>query len=180
MPMSLAYAIAVAEARSCLAALADDATDFDESIHFEHLLLDLDSMHEPDGYPSLYPLLGSRPDFLSHLEAAVDQMLDLGGEGLSLGLLLADAERSCHDERDEEDQTSRERGMRTSSEESPATTRCLGFPTSRTWCRHRRSTRSGRCRNDLARSLRRSRANRRRCPWPLGPRRSRRRWNRRR
>lgn len=87
--MTLAYAIALAEARSCLAALADAATGFDESVYFEHLLLDLDSLH-PDG-PGLSPMLGSKDDLLDRLEAAVDKMLDLGGDGLQLEFLLAQA-----------------------------------------------------------------------------------------
>ena len=91
MPVTFAYAIALAEARSCLAALADGATDFDESFHFEHLLLGLDAMHDADGYPGFYPLLDSRADLLIRLEAAVDQMLDLGADGLRLEILLAQA-----------------------------------------------------------------------------------------
>lgn len=90
MPMSLAYAIALAEARSCLAALADGATDFDESIHFEHLLLDLDSLHGDDA-PALHSLTGDRAELLCRLETAVNRMLDLGGDGLSLEILLAQA-----------------------------------------------------------------------------------------
>ncbi len=89
MPMSLAYAIALAEARSCLAALADCATDFDESVHYEHRLLDLDRLH-PFG-PGLSPVTGTKAELLYRLEAAVDQMIDLGGNGLSLELLLAGA-----------------------------------------------------------------------------------------
>jgi len=90
MPMSLTYAIALAEARSCLAALADGATDFDESIHFEHLLLDLDALHGDDA-PALSARVGDRTELLRRLEAAVDRMLDLGGDGLSLEILLAQA-----------------------------------------------------------------------------------------
>lgn len=89
MSVTLGYAIALAEARSCLAALADTATDFDESIHFEHRLLDLDTMH-PDG-PALCPLAGDRATLFQRLEHAVDRMLELGGDGLRLELLLADA-----------------------------------------------------------------------------------------
>lgn len=89
MPMSLTYAIALAEARSCLAALADGATDFDESIHFEHLLLDLDGMHMD--YPGLDLLDGDHSLLLRQLEVAVDRMIDLGGDGLALELLLAEA-----------------------------------------------------------------------------------------
>jgi len=87
--MFLTYAVARAQARSCLAALADIATDFDESVHFEHLLLDLDSLH-PNG-PSLHALVGDRAVLVRRLEEAVDRMLDLGGDGLSLEILLARA-----------------------------------------------------------------------------------------
>ncbi len=89
MPMSFAYAIALAEARSCLATLADASSDFDESVHFDHLLLDLDAMHVD--YPGLYPLDADRSRLLRRLEAAVERMLDLGGDGLRLELLLAEA-----------------------------------------------------------------------------------------
>lgn len=87
--MTLAYAVALAEARSCLAALADDATDFDESSHFEHLLLDLDRLH-PIG-PGLWPTAGTKAELLARLEVAVDVMIALGGDGLSLELLLVSA-----------------------------------------------------------------------------------------
>ncbi len=90
MPMSLAYAIALAEARSCLAALADIAMDFDESVLYEHLLLDLDALHGDDA-PALHPLTRDRAELLRRLEAAVDRMLDLGGDGLNLEILLAHA-----------------------------------------------------------------------------------------
>lgn len=96
--MALAYAIALAlalaEARSCLAALAENATDFDESVHYEHLLLDLDGMHEKDGYPALYPIASDdRIELLRKLEAAVDKMLllDFVVDGLQLELLFAGA-----------------------------------------------------------------------------------------
>jgi hypothetical protein len=89
MTTTLAYAIALAEARSYLAALADSAADFEESVHYEHLLLDLDRLH-PIG-PGLSPVTGTKAALLYRLEAAVDQMIDLGGNGLSLELLLADA-----------------------------------------------------------------------------------------
>lgn len=88
--MSLAYAIALAQARSCLAALADIATDFDESVLYEQLLLDLDALHGEDG-PALHSLAGNRAELLRRLEAAVDQMIELGGRGLSLEILLAQA-----------------------------------------------------------------------------------------
>ena len=90
MPLTVAYATALAEARSCLAALADTAASFDESIHFERLLLDLDGMHDDDS-PALYPAAGQAAELLRRLEVAVERLLDLGGDGLRLELLLAGA-----------------------------------------------------------------------------------------
>ena len=87
--MTLAYATALADARACLAALAGAASDFDESVHFEHLLLDLDALH-PE-VPGLSPISAGKVELLAQLEAAVDQMIGLGGDGLSLELLLAGA-----------------------------------------------------------------------------------------
>lgn len=65
----------------------------DGSIHFEHLLLGLDSLH-PDG-PSLYPLAGDAALLLCRLEEAVDRMLVLGGDRLALEILLAEAREPC-------------------------------------------------------------------------------------
>jgi len=90
--MTLAYAIALAEARSCLAALADNASDIDESCNVERLLIELDRLH-PVG-PGLSPTTGTKAELLDRLEVAVDQMIDLGGDGLSLELLLMSAMES--------------------------------------------------------------------------------------
>ncbi len=89
MFMTLAHAIALAEARSCLAALADTASDIYQSNHYERLLVDLDGLH-PIG-PGLAPTTGTKAELLDRLEAAVDQMIDLGGDGLNLELLLTGA-----------------------------------------------------------------------------------------
>ena len=87
--MTLAYAIALAEARSCLAALADTAQDINESIHCEHLLLDLDGLHSFG--PGLSPTSGTKSEHLDRLEAAVDKMIEFGGDGLALEMLLDSA-----------------------------------------------------------------------------------------
>lgn len=84
--MTVAYAIALAEARSCLAALADAASDVHESSDYERLLIELDGLH-PVG-PALSPVRGTKDELLDRVKAAVDQMLDLGGDGLSFVLLL--------------------------------------------------------------------------------------------
>lgn len=83
--MTLAYAVALAEARSCLAALADAASDIYESSHCERLLVDLDGLH-PVG-PALSTIIGSNAELLDRPEAAIDRLIDLGGAGLSLELL---------------------------------------------------------------------------------------------
>lgn len=141
--MTLAYAIALAEARSCLAALADSTADFDESVHYEHLLLDLDTLH-PIG-PGLSPTAGTKVELLDRLEGAVDRMIDLGGDGLRLERILISSIQprlvaSPHPV--------------ATTLRDPQLSGRLGSPRSRTWCRLRRSTRSGRCRSVLARWLR--------------------------
>lgn len=85
--MELACAVALAEALSCLAALADAASDIYEISHYERLLIDLDGLH-PAG-PALSTIIGSEAELIDRLEAAVDRLIDLGGSaGLTLELLL--------------------------------------------------------------------------------------------
>lgn len=84
--MTLAYATALAEARSCLAALADLVSDVYESSHYDRLLIELDGLHLFG--PALSPITGTKAELRDRLEAAIDVMLDLGGDGLSLELLL--------------------------------------------------------------------------------------------
>ena len=92
MFMTLAYAIALAEARSCLAALAGrrGQTSTSQSTTSTCSSTSTDSTR-------FGPALdadsgGTKAELLDRLEAAVDQMLDLGeGDGLSLELLLAAA-----------------------------------------------------------------------------------------
>lgn len=86
--MTLAYAIALAEARSCLGALAD-LSQLDKSYRYERLLIDLDGIHVGE-FPATYPMYGTRAELLARLEAAVDRMVQLGGDALSLELFLAD------------------------------------------------------------------------------------------
>ena len=71
-------------------ALWQDISDFDDSCRYERLLIDLDGIHGGD-FPASYPTLGTRPELLAHLEDEVDRMIELGGDGLSLELLLASA-----------------------------------------------------------------------------------------
>jgi hypothetical protein len=76
MFMTSAIAIALAEARSYLAALADRATGVYESSQYERMLMELNGLH-PFG-PALSPTAGTKSELLGRLEAAVDRMLDLG------------------------------------------------------------------------------------------------------
>jgi hypothetical protein len=86
MDTARAYAVALGDARCCLAALADASATVDESAHFDRLLIRLDLMHED--YPASQPLPGTKVELLDRLEVAVDAMVDLGGDGLCLELLL--------------------------------------------------------------------------------------------
>ena len=86
---SLASAVALAEARSCLAALADNTPDAGRSIRYERVLLELDQLH-PEG-PALVRVTGTTTELLVRLEVTIDRLRALGGDSLSLELLLADA-----------------------------------------------------------------------------------------
>lgn len=87
--MTSAYAAAYATARSSLAALADQAAA-GESGRYARALLKLDRGHQ-GVLPATYPLVGSRRDLLFWLEGAVEHMIVLGGDPLSLELVLASA-----------------------------------------------------------------------------------------
>lgn len=84
----LAYSRALAEVRSCLAALADRAADVEQASYIERLLMSLDQLH-PDGWAT-HPLDGDDVDLIGRLELAVDRMIALGSDALTLELLLAD------------------------------------------------------------------------------------------
>lgn len=91
MTMTYTYAIALGEARSCLAALADITADVDQSAFYDRLLIQLDWLTDDVG-PATHPITANRAALLDRLEAAVNVMLDLGGaDGLSLDLLLDSA-----------------------------------------------------------------------------------------
>jgi hypothetical protein len=91
MSMTLAYAIALSEARSCLAALADSARTVEDSIRYDRLLLDLDFLHTVS--PALETVHGTPQELFGRLEDAVDRLIALGAsEGLRLEILLAEAD----------------------------------------------------------------------------------------
>ena len=88
--MLLSHAIALAEARSCLAALADTAVTFEASVEYERVLLQLDWIHGDD-VPGLDPsgLTGDRDVLFSIAESAIDELVDYGIDALQIELMLA-------------------------------------------------------------------------------------------
>jgi len=90
--MLLNHARALAEARSCLAALADAATAFDQSVAYERLLLCLDWLYG-DNTPACESMPGvGRTDLLLRAESAIERLIELGTDALSIELLLIDLE----------------------------------------------------------------------------------------
>lgn len=71
------YLVALAEARSCLAALADSAPTTDESSYFENLLIDLDLLTGDIG-PATTPIHASWPTVLRRLEVALRRLGAIG------------------------------------------------------------------------------------------------------
>jgi len=90
--MAIAHALIVIEARSCLAALAETAPTFGQSVFYERLLLRLDWLHGDDG-PACEPMPGvGRDELQRRAETAIQQLVEFGIDALSVELLLADLE----------------------------------------------------------------------------------------
>ena len=85
--MSDSYTHALADVRSCLAALADQSR-FDPSIAYEQLLLDLDAMHG-GLFPAAYPVTGTVPELHRRIEARLDELAHLGADALTVELISA-------------------------------------------------------------------------------------------
>lgn len=90
--MTLAHALIVAEARSCLAALAETPSTFEQLVAYDRLLLRLDWLHGDDT-PACEPMpeLG-RAELLRRAELTIERLVDFGVDGLSVELLLAGLE----------------------------------------------------------------------------------------
>lgn len=87
--MLLAHALTLAEACSYLAALADHARTFDASLEYDRVLLQLDAGHGDDT-PALFPVPITDRDVLYDLaEAAIEELVGYGADGLQIELLLA-------------------------------------------------------------------------------------------
>jgi len=86
--MLLAHAVILAEARSYVAALADQCLTFDASVKYERVLLQLDFLHG-DFIPGISPVPAYSRDVLFDVASAAIE--DLEGQGvdlLSVELLL--------------------------------------------------------------------------------------------
>jgi hypothetical protein len=86
--MLLAHALALAEARSYLAALADSAATFDASVEYERVLLQVDYLHG-DFIPGISPVPDhSSDDLFDAAYAAIEELAAHGTDLLSVELLL--------------------------------------------------------------------------------------------
>lgn len=86
--MLLAHAVTLAEARSYLAALADQALTFDASVEYERVLLQLDFLHG-DFIPGISRVPAYSRDVLFDVAcAAIDELAEHGIDLLSVELLL--------------------------------------------------------------------------------------------
>lgn len=87
--MLLSHAVTLAEARSYVSALADNARTFDASVEYEHVLLELDSIHGGEVPPITEVLTDKRNVLYTVAEAAIEELVDHGVDGLQVELLLA-------------------------------------------------------------------------------------------
>lgn len=87
--MLLAHALTLAEARSCLAALADTADTFDASVEYERVLLQLDVIHG-DESPALDAegLTSDRQVLHALTVSAIEELVEHGVDALQIELLL--------------------------------------------------------------------------------------------
>lgn len=86
--MLLAHALTLGEARSALAALADNAVNVDASIEYDRVLLQIDFIHG-DLIPAISPLPATDTDVLFAVaESAIEDLLTHGIDGLTVELVL--------------------------------------------------------------------------------------------
>ena len=88
--MLLGHAVALAEARTYIAALADHSVSADASLAYERTLHYLDSIHE-DVVPALDTggLIDDRAALYVVAESAVEELVDHGVDALQVELVLA-------------------------------------------------------------------------------------------
>ena len=88
--MLLAHAVALAEARTYIAALANGAASPDASLAYERTLLYLDSMHG-ENVPALDSsgLIDDHSALFVVAESAVEELVEHGADALQVELVLA-------------------------------------------------------------------------------------------
>lgn len=86
--MLLAHAVTLAEARSYVAALADNSVTTDASIEYDRVLLQIDFIHG-DEIPAINPVpLTERDALFSVAESAIENLVEYGVDGLTVELVL--------------------------------------------------------------------------------------------
>ena len=86
--MMLAHAVTLAQARSCVAALADNPVTIDAAIEYDRVLLQIDIIHG-DYIPAINPVqLTDRDALFSVAESAIENLVEYGVDGLTVELVL--------------------------------------------------------------------------------------------
>lgn len=88
--MLLAHAVTLAEARSYVAALADNAVTIDASIEYDRVLLQIDFIHG-DLIPAIGPVpvpVTDRDTLFTVAESAIEDLVTHGIDGLTVELVL--------------------------------------------------------------------------------------------
>ena len=95
--MLLTHALALAEARSHVASLADLAVSIDASLAYERTLVYLDSLHS-DGVPAIDTtgLLHDPGELYGVAESAIEDLVGHGVDALQVELVLAMLEDARH------------------------------------------------------------------------------------
>ena len=89
-----AHALTLVLARSCLAALADQATRFEATLAYDEVLLDLDAAHG-DYTPALERIEATdREALYRRASDAIKSIVEFGVDPLTVELLLADLEQA--------------------------------------------------------------------------------------
>jgi hypothetical protein len=87
--MLLSHAVLLAEARSYVAALADNAGTFDGSMEYERVLLQLDGLHGGAVPPISEALTDKRDVLYTVAQATIENLLAHGVEALEVELVLS-------------------------------------------------------------------------------------------
>lgn len=94
--MLLAHALALAEARTHVASMADQADSYEASSAYEHVLIELDRIHIDD-CPALYDksLSADRSTLLAGARRFIEELEKYGIDPLSVELVLAMLDDAC-------------------------------------------------------------------------------------